>query len=175
MHDTSYTPQPWFAGRLAVPHIDGKDTPETLQPDWNAADRVHTTIGDYARFVLAVMHNEGITPALAQQRVAIHRDIVMPADASKVCSAAGLGPGLGPGRPCQLSVGMSLGWQILHLNGTTILSHTGSDPGIHSIAFFEPASGTGVVVFTNGESGEKVFGQIARLLYANPLFAATLP
>ncbi|HEV2576259.1 MAG TPA: serine hydrolase domain-containing protein [Acidobacteriaceae bacterium] len=168
MHDTSYTPQPNSAARLAIAHTAAGDVPEPANSHWNAADLVHTTIGDYARFVVSVMHDQGVTPQIAAQRRTIHRDLVTPESRAKICSA------LPAGQPCSISVGMALGWQVMKLNDNTILEHTGSDTGFHSLAFLNPASGVGVVVLTNGDNGDKVADEIGAMLYPDPLFDATL-
>lgn len=168
MHDTSYTPQPNSAGRLAIAHTASGDKPEPATWHWNAADLVHTTIGDYARFVVSVMHDQGVTPEIAAQRRTIHRDLVTPEQRAEVCSA------LPAGQRCSISVGMALGWQVMHFNNATILEHTGSDAGFHSLAFFNPSSGVGVVVLTNGDNGDKVANEIGRMLYPDPLFDTTL-
>ncbi len=168
MHDTSYTPQPNSGARLAIAHTASGDKPEPTTWHWNAADLVHTTIGDYARFVVSVMHDQGVTPEIAAQRRTIHRDLVTAEQRAEVCSA------LPSGQPCGISVGMALGWQVMHLNDAIILEHTGSDTGFHSLAFFNPSSGVGVVVLTNGDNGDKVASEIGQMLYPDPLFDATL-
>lgn len=168
MHDTSYTPQPNSAGRLAIAHTSAGEKPEPASWQWNAADLVHTTIGDYARFVVSVMHDQDVTREISTQRRTIHRSLATQEQRTKLCSS------LPSGQPCNVSVGMALGWQVMQLNGATILEHTGADTGFHSLAFFNASSGVGVVVLTNGDNGDKVADEIGAMLYPDPFFDATL-
>jgi len=85
---------------------------------WNGADLLRTTIGDYAKFVVSVMHDEGLTKEIAAERATITRDLVKPEDLDKVCKVAGeVGH-------CTITAGMGLGWGM---NGVKILDHDGSD------------------------------------------------
>ena len=90
MKDTSYTAKPWYSGRLAVPHGPKEEKPiDQIATKWNAADLLRTTIGDYAKFVVSLMHDEGLTAAIAAERATITRDMVKPEDLEKLCQAAG--------------------------------------------------------------------------------------
>ena len=168
MHDTSYTPKPWFTGRRALPH--GPDGPAADLDDWSfkAADLVRTTVGDYAKFVVAVMHNDGLSPSFATQRAIITRNQATPEQVAKICASAG------EAAPCTIEVGMGLGWQVDHFNGETLLEHGGSDAGVHTFAVFSPKNDTGVVIFTNGENGTKVIAEALRVLYPNRILLQTI-
>ena len=50
MADTSYTPRDWWAGRRAKPVESERRT------KWCAADLLRSTVGDYARFMISVLH-----------------------------------------------------------------------------------------------------------------------
>lgn len=172
MKSTSFTTQPWFTGRVSQPFThapDGTDAfqPPHLTPTWNAADLVHTTVGDYAKFVVSVMHNEGISPAIAKQRFVMSRNWTSPADLELLCKLEA------PNTPCHFSAGMGLGWQVFDHNGVTIIDHSGSDTGDHTHAFFVPGKQIGAVIFTNGDNGPKVIGEIVRILYPDPLYDET--
>jgi CubicO group peptidase (beta-lactamase class C family) len=168
MKDTSFTTQSWFGGREAEAY--GKDgfTQPKVVSTWNAADNVETTVSDYARFVVSVMHNEGLSPAIAAQRLVMTRDWV-PEDAAKQACVYEI-----TGTPCHISAGMGLGWQAIDHNSVTIADHSGADPGAHTLAFFVPSKQIGVVVFTNGENGPEVIKEIVRVLYPDPVYAATV-
>lgn len=169
MKDTAFTTKDWFKGRLAEPYEKGGFTQPLLTSTWNAADLVRTTITDYARFVLSVMHNEDVSPAIAAQRLVMTRDWVPDEMRKQVCAAYEK-----PGVACHISAGMGLGWQIIVHNGVTIVDHSGSDPGAHSLAFFIPATQTGAVIFTNGEDGDKVIAEVVRVLYPDPIYVRTV-
>lgn len=69
MASTSYTRQPWFAGRIALPTAsDGKVLNPEVNERWIASDDVYTTIGDYARFVVSLMHYDASAADRARQR-----------------------------------------------------------------------------------------------------------
>jgi CubicO group peptidase (beta-lactamase class C family) len=169
MKDTSFTTQDWFSGRLAKPYVNNQFVEPQLTSTWNAADLVHTTVTDYARFVISVMNNEALSPGIAAQRLVMTRDSI-PDDARKqVCAYE---PN---GTPCHISAGMGLGWQIIVHNGVTIVDHSGADTGAYAYAFFVPAKQFGAVIFTNGDNGPKVIGEIVRALYPDPVYVEIAP
>lgn len=169
MKETSYTAKDWYSGRLAVPH--GPKGGEPINPvatKWNAADLLRTTIGDYAKFVVSVMRDEGLTKAIAVERATITRDMVKPDDLEKVCREAGeVGQ-------CTVTAGMGLGWEVEIADGVKILDHNGSDWGVKTMAMFVPSEGIGVVVFTNGENGAQVIRNVVKALYPNKLYVARM-
>ena len=69
MHDTAFTRQPWFEGRVAAP-ADEKGN--WLTPRFAdhpiSADMVYTTARDYALLLQAVLQNRGITKDIAKER-----------------------------------------------------------------------------------------------------------
>jgi CubicO group peptidase (beta-lactamase class C family) len=169
MKETSYTAKDWYSGRLAVPHGPKAEKPiDPIATKWNAADLLRTTIGDYAKFVVSVMRDEGLTAAIAAERATITRDTVKPEDMEKACREAG------ELSQCTVTAGMGLGWEVEIVNGVKILNHDGSDWGVRTLAMFVPSQGIGVVVFTNGENGMRVIRKVVEALYPNKLYAATI-
>ena len=111
---------------------------------------MRTTIRDYAKFVVSVMHDEGLTKEIAAERATMTRDLVKPEDLDKVCKVAGeVGH-------CTITAGMGLVWEVETVNGVKILNHDGSDWGVKTLAMFVPSQGIGLIVFTNGENGREV-------------------
>jgi CubicO group peptidase (beta-lactamase class C family) len=168
MKDTSFIVQDWFNGRLAQPYTNSVFLPPALTSTWNAADLVETTITDYARFVASVMRNDGLSPAIAAERLVMTRDWTSEDAREQVCTHET------PGTPCHISAGMGLGWQIIVHNGVMIVDHSGSDTGVNTHAFFVPSKRVGAVIFTNGENGSKVIGEIVHVLSPDPVYAATV-
>ena len=168
MKGTSFIVQDWFNGRLAQPYTNSVFLPPALTSTWNAADLVETTITDYARFVASVMRNDGLSPAIAAERLVMTRDWTSEDAREQVCTHET------PGTPCHISAGMGLGWQIIVHNGVTIVDHSGSDTGVNTHAFFVPSKHVGAVIFTNGENGSKVIGEIVHVLSPDPVYAATV-
>ena len=158
MTRTAFTPQPWFEDHVAV--VQGPDGSRRL-PDasesWSAADNVHTTIGDYARFVLGAMQREGLDAATAQARRRIAENQV-----AQACPPERIAPELCPDR-----VGFGLGWQLFDNGEETVLMHTGGDWGERALALFVPDRQLGAIVFTSGSNGLKVIRDAVALLYAN--------
>ena len=169
MKDTAYTKRDWFAGRLAEPHGPKGETEPKNRNTWTGADLVRTTIGDYANFLLSVMRREGLTRAIADQQMVRTRNIATADEAAKLCAKANLAIDA-----CHVSAGMGLGWEILELNGTTLIDHGGSDWGVRTQVFFDPKKQVGAVILTNGGNGSEVIGKVVGLLYPDPLFVATL-
>ncbi|HEX4230208.1 MAG TPA: serine hydrolase domain-containing protein [Bryobacteraceae bacterium] len=169
MKETSYTAKNWYAGRLAMPHGPKAERPiDPVATKWNGADLLRTTIGDYAKFVVSVMRDEGLTEAIAAERATITRDMVKPEDLEKLCREAGeLGQ-------CRVTAGMGLGWEVEIVNRVKILDHDGSDWGVRTSAMFVPSQGIGVVVFTNGENGAEVIRKVVEALYPNKLYVARM-
>jgi CubicO group peptidase (beta-lactamase class C family) len=169
MKETSYTAMEWYTGRLAVPRgPKGERLIDPVATTWNGADLLRTTIGDYAKFVVSVMHDEGLTKEIAAQRATMTRDLVKPEDLDKVCKAAGeVGH-------CTITAGMGLGWEVETVNGVKILNHDGSDWGVKTFAMFVPSQGIGLIVFTNGENGREVIRKVVEALYPDQLFVATI-
>ena len=169
MKDTSYTAKEWYAGHLAVPHgPKGETSIDPVVTTWNGADLLRTTIGDYAKFVVSVMHDEGLTREIAAERATMTRDLVKPEDLDKMCKIAGeVGH-------CTITAGMGLGWEVETVNGVKILNHNGGDWGVRTFVMFVPSQGIGVIVFTNGENGNEVIRKVVKALYPNQLFLATM-
>lgn len=169
LKDTSYTAKEWYAGRLAVPRGPKGEKPiDPVVTTWNGADLLRTTIGDYAKFVVSVMHDEGLTKEIAAERATSTRDMVKPEDLNKVCKRAG------EVEPCAITAGMGLGWEVETVNGVKILNHDGSDWGVKTFAMFVPSQGIGIIVFTNGENGREVIRKVVEALYPNQLYGATI-
>ena len=169
MKETSYTAKEWYAGRLAVPHGPKGETPiDAVATTWSGADLLRTTIGDYAKFVVSVMHDEGLTKDIAAERATMTRDLMKPEDLDKACKIAGeVGH-------CTITAGMGLGWEVETVNGVKILNHNGGDWGVRTFVMFVPSQGIGVIVFTNGENGNEVIRKVVKALYPNQLFLATM-
>ena len=165
MTSTSFRKRAWFEGRVAIPQgPEGKPGEAQFQKTWNAADDVYATAGDYARFILSVMRNEGVSEAIARERLTIV-DEAKP----EVC-----GEGKLNAAQCPESVGFGLGWAAFKYKGETVVTHGGSDWGVKTYAMFVPERRMGAVVLTNGENGMKVVREVVGALYANEAYLAVL-
>ncbi|HTE25195.1 serine hydrolase domain-containing protein [Flavitalea sp.] len=127
-----------YAGRF---DLNGKKYPIEKAASANAAASLITTIRDYTRFALACLRGEGISTDLNKQ---IHTPQIMVTQVK--------------------DVGIGLSWVVLKnlTRNEYALMHTGSDPGIKTLIVLLPTSKRGLVVFTNGDNGNKVYEEVLR-------------
>ena len=139
---------------------------EWVEPAFNdeplGAGSVWITSADYARFLVSVMLNAGITSAQIAERFSINRDEI-----SQWC-----GEGKTPIDVCPENMGFGVGWYIYKYADHTLFAHSGSNFVDKSLAVFVPERKTGFVALTNGENGKEAISRIARVLYDNEDFYA---
>ncbi|HVJ62812.1 MAG TPA: serine hydrolase domain-containing protein [Tahibacter sp.] len=158
MRDTAYTDRPWFAGRVATPtNAEGKAIESGAHTTYFASDLIHTTPSDYAKFVISVMKNEGVTKAIAAERGRIQRSTKAQSCEKEKVRAA-----------CPDDVGFGLGWEVDRFGDKTILMHGGRDDGASTWVYAEPASGNAIIILTNSDNGAMVFLPILERLGADP-------
>lgn len=163
MKETAYTRQPWFDGRLALPHDeDGKTLRLQIREQALASDDVFSTPRDYARFLIALMQGQALTPALLAERVRIQSD-----QRAEFCAPPRKGD-------CPQEMGFGLGWQSFLIDGRRYLMHTGKDDGTFTLAYFSPDSGDGTVIFTNSSNGAQTVLPILDLIGKDAGFVALL-
>src|SRR5262249_12003616 len=116
------TPYEWTGGAYrALPH-DG-------YPDWPAGT-LHTSVMQYARFLIAFIQD------------GVYRGVrVLGAASAREMKRAQI-PELNPDQ------GLVFYYEM-H-GGARVLGHNGADPGVSTIMGYDPASGAGAIVFTNG-------------------------
>jgi CubicO group peptidase (beta-lactamase class C family) len=164
MRATSFTRQPWFEGRVAVPADEaGKWLTPRFADRPISADLVYTTAHDYALLLQAIFAKRGLNAQVAAERDKIQVDL-----RGKMC------PGLPSPTLCPDTLGSGLSWQIVRFIQTTILMHTGHDPGVYTFAYLSPTTGDGVVILTNGENGKRIVPIILRDLNAPADFVHVL-
>jgi CubicO group peptidase (beta-lactamase class C family) len=160
MTATSFMPDIWWAGRAAmVRGRDGSLRLPDVSSEGNAADDMHTTIGDYARFVAGALNGQGLTPEIIAARGQIYDN--QPSDACRV--DLGMRKEL-----CASRGGYGLGWNILEIDGVRIFMHSGKDWGERTFAMFIPEQGIGLVVFTSGANGRSVISEVVKTLLPYP-------
>lgn len=160
MTSTSYSARGWMQGRLAVPRdTDGKwGEPQVRDSsDWSAANNLITTVGDYAKFVVSVMNGEGMTTELAARRV---RPVRGPQPGPGPCSIA-------PPAVCPSAVNFAIGWLRLDYQDGPTMMYTGLNQrpgGERTLAYFDPRTRRGAVVFTSGEQGQQLITDVLDLV-----------
>ena len=124
---------------MAVP-ANGNGYPGTAGPRpcgrWVGADEIYGTVGDYAAFVARVARGDGLSAKLKAER--LRPQVAMPGCAKPVAG-------------CPDSVAMGLGWQVLRFGKRRMVLHDGGDPGVSAIAYFDPDTRDGALVFLSGE------------------------
>lgn len=163
MNRTSYTWQPWFRGKVALPaDADGKWLSPVVRSEPLASDDLHTTASDYARFLISVARGDGVTPSLATERVRIHASM-----RETLCT---------PQRAdvCPDEVGWGLGWDVVAFGDKRILWHTGADKGEFSFAYIIPSTGEGAVVLTNSAVGYRLILPVFETMHVDPQYLAWL-
>jgi len=121
----------WNRAKLAIPH---NNLPNT---ELNAASGLLTTIEDYTRFCAFVVNGEGLSNSL-------FKEIIKP----QVKVKEGLYYGLG--------------WEIIPnlSNNESVMMHSGDGDGVKTLVVLLPKSKRGIVVFTNGNNGYKVYEKV---------------
>lgn len=148
---------------LATPYdASGKPLPAEPATGYNAADLAHATARDYARFLVGVRQDRGLTRPVAEERSRLQADLK-----PDICGGT-------KAETCPPWTGFGLGWQLLGFpNGTTML-HTGKDAGAFTFAAINRASGDGIVILTNSDNGWKAILPILERTGSDPDLVAFL-
>lgn len=103
----------------------------------NASNLVLSTVEDYGKFGVHIMQGMGIGQHWQDEMIA-PQSVVNDKNA------------------------FGLGWRVIKglSNGEYALVHTGRNAGLNTVIMLLPESGRGIVVFTNGENGYKVYEKI---------------
>ena len=139
MTDTRFTWDTAFENKFAGWHDrNGENSYETRKrDDICAADDLMCTINDYGKFAQFVLNRAGLSPTLFNE---------MSATQVKVGE--------------HLTYG--LGWLVVRdlPADEYAIVHSGADIGVRAIIILLPKSKRGVIVFTNGDNGQKIIKDI---------------
>lgn len=105
--------------------------------DASAADDLLTTLEDYGRFAEFVLNGAGLSKEIFREMIKTQNGTEQP-------------------------VKMGLGWEILPdlEEGQYALLHTGGDKGVQALVMLLPETGEGIVIFTNGDNGNRLYGEL---------------
>jgi CubicO group peptidase (beta-lactamase class C family) len=168
MTSASFSERSWMQGRHAMPmNRDGEFKPADLAKEGmpNAADNLFVTTNDYAKFMIAIVKNDGLNSAIATERMRKHVEIPAPSTcqpSSEKLKVIG----------CPDITEFGLGWITYRFGERKILSNSGNDWGEFAIVYIEPATGDGMVIFVNGGNGVPVAMDAMALLDPDSLVAA---
>jgi CubicO group peptidase (beta-lactamase class C family) len=121
--------------RFAFKHnSEGKVYEEGIQKYASAAYGLLTTVEDYSKFGIDVINRAGLSNDLFNEMISSQINI-------------------------KKNIDQGLGWQIIRNlpNGEYALMHEGGSNGVSTLVVLLPISKRGVVVFTNGDKGDKVY------------------
>lgn len=144
MADSGYVWQPRFEAHVARPHdIQGKPLPPK-RPNaadvarYGAAGELRTTVGDYAKFLLAVINlPRGDAFLSAKMRDEMVRPHVK----------------LEPNEKIDGADSWALGWAVQERPTGHVMLHSGGQAGFRSLAMASIERRSGFVVFTNSDNG----------------------
>ena len=119
-------------------HEDGSPFELETWDTANPSNLVLTTVSDYARFGIGVMDRMGVTPAVYQEMITSQVQLKNNRE-------------------------WGLGWSLIRglTNGEYALVHTGGNPGINTMVILLPQWKRGIVIFTNGANGYKIYDALA--------------
>jgi CubicO group peptidase (beta-lactamase class C family) len=154
MTSSSYVWQDRYKSLKAFGHNPAGNVTEQRKPtEANAAASLNTTVGDYARFVLAVMNGTGLKKETAR---------LMLTPQIKVDEACRNCIGRGSGRVSP-SISWGLGWGLQHTDEGDAFWHWGdsnNDVQCYIVAF--PKQKLGLMVFTNSGNGHSIIPAIIK-------------
>lgn len=163
MAETAYTHRPWFDARLARPtDAEGRWIEVQRRSEYTASDEVHTTVLDYARFLISVAQRQNLSEAVAADRERLQvsiRDRQCPPEREAVCPS---------------EVGWGLGWDLAVFGADRILWHTGADRDEWTFAYVVPRTGEGLVILTNNQEGYRAVIPLLEQVGTHPRFLAYL-
>lgn len=163
MTRTAYTERPWMNGQIAKPtDQDGNWMEPQITTSFVAADLVYTTPAQYASFVESLMNGIGESPSIRTLRESVLTDRKAELCVGKLAAS------------CPEQVGIGPGWEVIKTHGKTFLMHTGMDPGVFTLGYFDPGARSGVIIFTNSSNGPRIILPLLKLLNADPDFIAYL-
>jgi CubicO group peptidase (beta-lactamase class C family) len=151
MASSSYVWRPDFDERTATGHDpDGAPRPLWKPKEAGAASTLNTTAKDYALFVTAMLKGTGLKPATLREMEAA--EVAVDPECTN-CTER---------EPKQLSktIFWGLGWGIQRTARGDALWHWGDNGVFKCFVMAEPKSRTGVVMFTNSESGLAIAEQV---------------
>ena len=158
---SSYTWQPRFEADYAVGHAsDGKPYPKDKDNAPRAPSTLETTTDDYARFMAAVLRREGLSEAswneIFKPQVRIRTRMQFEPGSSETTSV---------NDAIELSYG--LGWGLQKTPYGWGAFKEGHGEGFQHYSIVYPAKKMGVLLMSNSDNAESIFGHLLTLTIAD--------
>jgi len=145
LHQTSFTWKPEYDSLKAFSHNELLEVAGRGKPlEANAANSLHTTASDYARFLTAVLNGEGLKKQTYQEMV---KSQVLIDSTCVICLSADQASHLSP------HLAWGLGWGIEKQQAGTWLWHWGDNGTYKGFAMGNLESKDAVVYFSNSING----------------------
>ncbi len=143
MSSSSYVWKEAYAATSAAPHdILGRPQPKGQPGEGNAASSLHTTAGDYARFVSALLEEKGLRSetldAIFSPRIRARNEDGEPAEA----------------------IAWGLGWALESGESGTAFWHWGDNGPFKAFVLGYRDRGTALVYFANSSEGLSITGDV---------------
>ncbi len=139
LKDIAFTWNPnWELNKVAYPYnLNMEEYKYAPRTELNAAAGLQTTIKDYSEVCAYVLNGGGLSKSLFDKMVA-------------------------PQAKVKENLYYGLGWEVIPSlsNNESVIMHPGNENGISTIVVLLPKSKKGMIVFTNGDSGFKVYQNI---------------
>lgn len=160
MHHSSLVEQDWYKGRLAWPKFpDGTWAEPFVRKEALGAGGLHTNSVDYAKFLVGIMKNKGLSETMRKEQFRITMNQY------EHCLGA-----VTKKETCPKSLGFGLGWYVYDFENGRVIGHTGANLGERTLAVFSLEKKSGFVAMTNGANGNYVIYDIAREVGVNNAF-----
>jgi len=161
METSSYTWQPRFEGHYAVGHrADGTTYPRDKDNAARAASTLETTTDEYTRFMEAVLRGDGLRPES-------WREMFSPQIRIKTRSQFGPGASEETTANDDIELSYGLGWGLLHTPHGWGAFKEGHGDGFQHYAIVFPAKHMGVLLMSNSDNGESIFGHLLEATIAD--------
>ena len=161
MSTSSYTWQPRFEADYALGHrSNGTIYPRDKDNAARAPSTLETTTEDYTRFMEAVLRGDGLGQASWEE---------MFSPQVRIRSKTQFGPGAGEEADANDAIELSygLGWGLLHTPYGWGAFKEGHGDGFQHYSIVFPASDMGVLLMSNSDNAESVFGHLLTVTIAD--------
>jgi CubicO group peptidase (beta-lactamase class C family) len=158
---SSYTWQPRFESDYAVGHArDGKVYPKDKDNAARSASTLETTTADYARFMAAVLRREGLSEASWNE---------MFTPQIRIRTKTQIGPGASETTSVNDAIELSygIGWGLQKTPHGWGAFKEGHGDGFQHYSIVYPEQKLGVLIMSNSDNAESIFGHLLRLTIAD--------
>jgi CubicO group peptidase (beta-lactamase class C family) len=158
---SSYTWQPRFEADYAVGHAsDGKPYPKDKDNAARAPSTLETTTDDYARFMAAVLRRDGLgAPSW--------NEIFKPQVRIRTRTQAGPGASETTSANDAIELSYGLGWGLQRTPHGWGAFKEGHGDGFQHYSIVYPAKKLGVLLMSNSDNAESIFGHLLALTIAD--------